>query len=168
MRSHTLVRPALAMLVFTLVAGAPDRTDAQSPIIVEPPATPPPQASPLMSPHERYEREELAWTARKSRNLLIGMSAATAVGAALVFPAEANQCTSLEVAESAGVRRCTPGGTAMVVLGYPALLIGGVGMVASAIAFGVSRGRLRRFDNRAAHKKSRAVRWDPASPLFVF
>jgi hypothetical protein len=68
-----------------------------------------------MSLQERYEREELAWTARKSRSLLIGMSAATAVGAALVFPAEANQCTSLEVAESAGVRRCTPGGTAMVV-----------------------------------------------------
>lgn len=171
---------ALAALVFTLVAGAPGGAHAQSHIVVEPPATPPttrPERLPVIPPtqtspsvwtFEDEEREEIAWTVRKSRNYLIGMSAATALGAALVFPAEANQCVSLEVAESAGVRRCTPGGWAMVGIGYSALLIGGVGMLASGLAFGISRGQLRRFDNRAAHKKSRAVRWDPTSSRFVF
>jgi len=171
---------ALATLVFTLVAGGAAGTQAQGQIVVEPPATPPttrPERLPVIPPAqttpsvwtvEDEEREELAWTARKSRNYLIGMSAATALGAALVFPAEANQCTSLEVAENAGVRRCTPGGWAMVGFGYSALIIGGVGMLASGIALGISKGQLRRYDNRAAHRKSRAVRRDRASSRFLF
>ena len=161
---------ALGTLVLTLVAGAPVGTDAQSPIIVEPPATPP--AQPLPPPpaaptYEEYRRAELAWYARRSRNVLIGTAAATAVGAALVFPAEANQCNSLEVAEATGVR-CTPGGMAMVVFGYTLLVGGVVGMLTSGIMLGVWKGQLRRSGDRAAHEKSRAVRWDPAHARFVF
>lgn len=171
---------AVGAFVFTLVAGASDATHAQSHIVVEPPATPPTtrptrlpvsppaQTTPSIRTFEGNQREELAWAARRSRNFLIGMSATTAVGAALVFPAEVNQCISAEVAEIAGVRRCTPGGTAMLVFGYSALLIGIVGMLASGLAFGINRALLRRIENRAAHKKSRAFRWDPASSRFVF
>ena len=158
---------ALGMLVFTAVAGAPDGTYAQAPIIVEPPATPPAQASPPTTTYESPQREWLAWSARRSRNVLIGTSAATAVGAALVFPAEANQCSSAEVAESTR-SRCTPGGTAMVAIGYPLLVGGIIGMMISGITFGVWKGRLRRLDDRAAYEKSRAVRWDPAGSRFVF
>jgi hypothetical protein len=170
---------ALGTLVFTLVAGAPDGTHAQSHIVVEPPATPPTtrpsrlpvspptQTSPPRRTYEDDQREELAWDARRSRNVLIGTSAATAVGAALVFPAEANQCNSLEVAEATGIR-CTPGGKAMLVFGYPLLFGGIIGMLTSGIMFGVWKVRLRRFDARAAYQKSRAVRWDPAGSRFVF
>lgn len=56
----------------------------------------------------------------------------------------------------------------MVVIGYPLLLIGGISMLAGGIAFGVMKGKLRRFEQRAAGRKSRAVRWDPAGSRFVF
>lgn len=162
------MRPlALGTLVFMLVAVAPGRTDAQSRIIVDPPATPPAPTSPPIRTQVNYEREQLAWGARRSRNILIGTAAATVVGAALVFPAEANQCNSLEVAERTGVR-CTPGGTAMVAFGYPLLIFGIMGTLASGIVFGVRKGQLRRFDDRADRKKSRAVRWDPLGSRFVF
>ena len=85
----------------------------------------------------------------------------------MVFPAEANQCTSPEVVEETELR-CTPGGTAMIAFGYPLLLGGILGMVSGAIMLGVTKSRLRRFDNRASHEKSRAVRWDPAGSRFVF
>jgi len=171
---------ALGALVFTLVAGAPDGTDAQTHIVVEPPATPPTtrpsrlpvarpatlpaQTSPPLSEAEELERAELAWDAFRSRNIFIGSAVATAVGAALVFPAEATQCAD----EPMSLDRCTPGGKAMVVIGYPLLLVGGIAMLASGIAFGVMKGKLRRFDQRAAGQKSRAVRWDPAGSRFVF
>lgn len=100
----------------------------------------------------------------KSRNVLIGSSVATAVGAALVFPAEFTQCPGEEMS----LNRCTPGGKAMVVIGYPLLLVGGISMLASGIAFGVMKGKLRRFEQRAERRESRAVRWDPAGPRFVF
>jgi hypothetical protein len=120
-----------------------------------------------MRTYEDDQREELAWDARRSRNVLIGTSAATALGAALVFPAEANQCTSAEVAENPG-SRCTPGGKAMVGIGYPLLVGGIIGMLMSGIMFGVWKAKLRRFDDGAAYEKSRAVRWDPAGSRFVF
>lgn len=56
----------------------------------------------------------------------------------------------------------------MVVIGYPLLLVGGISMLSSGIVFGVMKGKLRRFDHRAAARKSRAVRWDPAGSRFVF
>lgn len=186
---------ASGMLVFTLVAGAPHGTDAQGQVVVEPPPTEPGQGKIILEPpltepaptstptpaptpplptyrpirpYEEHHREELAWRAFKSRNVFIGSTVATAVGAALVFPAEANQCTSLEVAEMAGVRRCTPGGTAMIAFGYPLILIGGITMLAGAIAFGVTKSKLRRYDARTARKNSRTLRWDQTASQFVF
>lgn len=162
---------ALGTVVFGLMVGAPDGADAQnaqSPIIVEPPATPPAQPIPSRTYEYYYRRQELAWRALRSRNALIATSAATAVGAALVFPAEANQCNSLEFAEMTGTDRCTPGGKAMVAIGYPLLVFGIIGVLGSGIAFGVAKGRLRKLDDRVASKKARAVRWDPARARFVF
>jgi hypothetical protein len=56
----------------------------------------------------------------------------------------------------------------MVVIGYPLLLIGGISMLSSGIVFGVMKGKLRRLEQRAAGRKSRAIRWDPARSRFVF
>ena len=158
---------ALGALVFARLVGAPEGAGAQAQIVLEPPATPPAQPPPPGMTHDELQRAELAWYARRSRNVLIGTSVATAVGAALVFPAEANQCTSPEVVEETEFR-CTLGGIAMIAFGYP-LLVGGIlGMVSGAIMLGVSKSRLRRFDNRASRKTLRAVRWDPAGSRFVF
>ncbi|MDH3817402.1 MAG: hypothetical protein OES21_02240, partial [Myxococcales bacterium] len=153
---------ALGALAFTLVAGAPGGTDAQAHIVVEPPATPPTarparlpvarpatlpaQTPPPLSPAEEVERAELAWVVFRSRNIFIGSTVATALGAALVFPAEANQCAD----EPKSLDRCTPGGKAMVVIGYPLLLVGGISMLSSGIVFGVMKGKLRRLEQRAA------------------
>jgi hypothetical protein len=175
----------LVPLVFALAAGAPSRVSAQDRVVVEPsPAPPgdlriivePPITTPAapaepqqptrapMSEQDEYRHAELSWLAFRSRNIFIGSSVATAVGAALVFPAEANQCPGDEMS----LNRCTPGGKAMVVIGYPLLLIGGISMVASGIVFGVMKGKLRRFEQRAARRESRALRWDPAGSRFVF
>lgn len=178
----------LVPLVFALAAGAPSRLSAQDSVVVEPsPAPPdhlqiivePPVTAPAepaaaaepqaptrapMSEQDAYRHAELSWTAFRSRNILIGSSAATALGAALVFPAEANQCPGDEMT----LNRCTPGGKAMVVIGYPLLLVGGVSMLASGIVFAVMKGKLRRFEQRAARRESRALRWDPAESRFVF
>jgi len=56
----------------------------------------------------------------------------------------------------------------MVIFGYPLLLIGGISMLASGIVFGVMKGKLRRFEQRAARRDGRALRWDPAGSRFVF
>jgi hypothetical protein len=117
-----------------------------------------------MSEEDAYRHAELSWAVLRSRNFLIGSSVATAVGAALVLPAEFTQCPGEEMS----LNRCTQGGKAMVVIGYPLLLIGGISMLASGIALGVTKGQLRRFEQRAARRESRALRWDPAGSRFVF
>jgi len=179
----------VASLVFAAAAGAPSRVLAEDPVVVEPaPAPPghlqiivePPIRAPPaqvqaaaepadsarapMSEDEARRHAELSWTAFRSRNILIGSAAATAVGAALVFPAEFRQCPGEEMT----LNRCTPGGKAMVLFGYPLLLFGGLSTLASGIAFGVTKGKLRRFEERVARRESRALRWDPARARFVF
>lgn len=173
-------------LVLALAAGVPHAGGAQDRVVVEPsPALPehlqiivdppvtaraePQKATPAPpSEQDAYRHAELSWTAFKSRNVFIGSTAATAVGAALVFPAEANQCNSTDAEGEMTLNRCTSGGKAMVIFGYPLLLIGGISMLASGIMFGVMKGKLRRFEQRAARREGRALRWDPAASRFVF
>lgn len=179
--------PAFVVALAT-AAGAPAPAHAQDPvvepfevppghvpIIVDPPSTPPPSVTepwalsrPPMAEQDTYRRAALQWTALRSRNVLIGSSVATAVGAALVFPAEANQCNDTDPEGEMTLNRCSPGGKAMVLIGYPALLFGGVSMIASGIALGVVKGKLRRLERRASHRETRALRWDPAASGFVF
>lgn len=178
----------VASLVFEVAAGAPSRALAEDRVVVEPSPSPPghlqivveppvlrppvqvqaaqPQESGRvpMTEAETNRHAELSWSTFRSRNVLIGSAAATAVGAALVFPAEFTQCPG----EEKSLNRCTPGGKAMVLFGYPLLLFGGLLTLGSGIAFGVMKGELRRFEQRAARRESRALRWDPARARFVF
>jgi len=172
--------------VLALAAVAPGSVSAQDRVVVEPsPSLPehlqiivdppftaraePEEPTPApMSEQDAYRHADLSWTAFKSRNAFIGSTAATALGAALVFPAEANQCNSTDAEGEMTLNRCTSGGKAMVLFGYPLLLIGGISMVASGIVFGVMKGKLRRFEQRSARREGRALRWDPAGSRFVF
>lgn len=176
----------LAPVVFVLATGSAHAVSAQDRVVVEPsPELPehlrivvdPPvtaRAEPQepmpapMSEQDAYRHATLSWTALRSRNAFIGSTVATAVGAALVFPAEANQCNSTDPEGEMTLNRCTPAGKAMVIFGYPMLLIGGISMLASGIVFGVMKGKLRRFEQRAARREGRALRWDPAGSHFVF
>ena len=172
---------AVSAAVLAAAAGAPAQARAQDrvvaepspvppghvPIIVDPPLEPP-STLPPMSEEYAYRYAELNWTVLRLRNVLITSSVATAVGFALVLPAEATQCGDTDPEGEMTLNRCSPGGKAMVLFGYPMLLIGGICMIASGIALGVMKGKLRRFEPRAARRKSRALRWDPSRSGFVF
>ena len=121
-----------------------------------------------MTEEDAYRYAALEWTARRSRNILIGSSVATVVGALLAFPAEATQCGDTDPEGEMTLDRCTPGGKAMVLIGYPLLIVGGIAMIASGIGLGVTNGKLRRLEERASRRKTRALRWDPSSSGFVF
>jgi ABC-type microcin C transport system permease subunit YejE len=121
-----------------------------------------------MSEQDAFRHAQLSWTAFRSRNFFIGSSVATAVGAALVFPAEANQCNATDAEGEMTLNRCTSGGKAMVLFGYPLLVFGGISMLTTGIVFGVMKGKLRRFEQRVARRESRTLRWDPARSRFVF
>jgi hypothetical protein len=159
---------ALGMLVFSLVTGASiDAADAQTQIVIDAPATPSAQATIPPKPYDEYKREELEQSSRRSRNALIGTSAATVVGTAFLFPGLAKQCVTFNIGSTNEIR-CTTAGKALVGIGYP-LFIGGImGVMITGIMFGVRKGKLRRLNDRIAYDKSRAVRWDPAASRFVF
>ena len=144
------------------------------PIIVDPPSEPPYSVTasgapslPPMTEQDAYHHSVLSWRSFRTRNILIGSAVATAVGAALVFPAEFTQGGDTDPAGEMTLNRCSPGGKAMVIFGYPLLLIGGVAAISSGIVLGVTNGQLRRMEQRSRRKK-RALRWDPASSRFVF
>ncbi len=172
---------ALSMLGFALVTGASiDGVAAQDQIVTEAPSAsstpageapvvdaPPGEAPPLQKSYEEFKRATLEKSARRSRNALIGTAAATVVGTALVFPALANQCFTFNVAGTNNIR-CTTAGKAMLGIGWPLFVGGMMGVVVTAIMFGVRKGKLRRLDDRMAYEKSRAVRWDPVGSRFVF
>jgi hypothetical protein len=120
--------------------------------------------------YDEYRQRELKESSRRSRNALIGLSASTAVGAALLFPGLVRQCVTIrfDSFDTNDQLRCTTAGKVLVGFGWP-LFIGGVtGVLISGIMFGVRKGKLRRLEDRMAYEKSRAVRWDPASSRFVF
>lgn len=159
---------AIGALVFGLVAGALDgRATAQDEVVTEAPAAPSTQAPSSTSSYDEYKRDRLEETSLRSRNVLIGTAAATVVGAALVFPALANQCVSFELNGTTQFQ-CTSGGRVMLGFGYPLLIGGSIGVLVSGIMLGVRKGKLRRLNDRIAYEKSRAVRWDLASSRFVF
>ena len=167
--------PAGARAEDSVVAEPAPVPPGHVPIIVDPPPKPPSRPSepgvaprPPMLEQDAYRYAQLQWTVLRTRNILIGSAVATAVGAALVFPAEFTQCGDTDPDGEMTLNRCSPGGKAMVLIGYPLILFGGLAMIGSGIALGVTKGQLRRFEPRAARRKSRALRWDPRRSRFVF
>ena len=163
---------ALGTLVFGLVTAAlAGRVTAQDNGVTDAPpastAPPAPTAPPAAQSYDEYKLHQLEESSLRSRNVLIGTAAATVVGAALVFPALANQCITFEFGGNTQIR-CTTAGKVMLGFGYPLFVGGTIGMLVSGIMLGVRKGKLRRLNDRIAYEKSRAVRWDPASSRFVF
>lgn len=147
----------LVIAVWTGCAGA-----QSTPIVTDTPTT---QQKPS---YDEYRLDELKHGARRSRNALIGTSAAAAVGAALLFPGLARQCFLIQRPLQSDELRCTTAGKALLGFGWPLFFGGMTGMIVTGIMLGVRKGKIRRLDDRIAYEKSRAVRWDPAASRFVF
>jgi len=159
---------SLALSIAAFESGA--RADA--PIITDAPASSN-QLGYVTRPSTSYDdfrQRELHESSRRSRNALIGLSASTVVGAALLFPGLIRQCYLIQ-ANSLGTTdelRCSPAGKALVGVGWPLFIGGSMGVLISGIMFGVRKGKLRRLEDRMAYEKSRAFRWDPRISRFVF
>jgi len=117
--------------------------------------------------YEEYRIQELERGARRSRNALIGTSAAAAVGLALVIPATSGQCDSV-VVDGKDDWDCTRAGDALLGVGSPLVFGGLTGAVVSGIILGVRKGKLRRLNDSFHYPRTRAVRWDERSSRFVF
>lgn len=123
------------------------------------------------SSYDEFRQRELHESSRRSRNALIGLSASTVVGAALLFPGLIRQCYLIQTGFSSPTTeelRCSPAGKGLVGVGWPLFFGGATGVLISGIMFGVRKGKLRRLEDRMAYEKSRAVRWDPRTSRFVF
>lgn len=166
MKQLTAIIAGLVAAFGSLAAGA----HAQDAIIVDVPTqssvtrVQAPEQAPTW---EEYRYKRLQASARRSRNALIGTSAATAVGFAMGLGFGA-KCTEY-VTPVGSDRLCTTRGQeAGLTIGAMMFTGGAVGMLTTGIMLGVRKGKLRRLDDQARVGKSRAVRWDLARSRFVF
>lgn len=133
---------------------------------------PPSQSGELKQPleptktWEEFQYEALERRARRSRNALIGTSAALTVGTILAFSFAA-QCVDYNV-PSGSTRTCsTAGQEAGLNIGAMMFMGGLIGTLTTGIMLGVRKGKLRRMDDKPRPGQA-AVRWDPRRSRFVF
>jgi len=168
MRQLSIGVLSLALSIIAFESGA--RADV--PIITEAPAS----SNQLgyvtrpSSSYDEFRQRELHETSRRSRNALIGLSAATVLGAALWFPGVIRQCYLIEgnLTGTSDELRCSRAGKALTGVGFPLFFGGATGVLISGIMFGVRKGKLRRLEDRISYEKSRAFRWDSRTSRFVF
>lgn len=115
---------------------------------------------------EEFEYKELQQRARRSRNALIGTTAATVVGVSLVF-AFAARCDAYEPESGTNTACYTRGQEAGLNVGAALTSGGTIGMVVSGIMLGVRNGKLRRLDDRIRLRQS-ALYWDLLRSRFAF
>lgn len=118
--------------------------------------------------YDMYRRDELERGVRRTRNALIGTSAAFGVGLALTIPAWAGDHCVIVTVNFQDELRCDTTGKALLGVGGPFLWGGSIGMLVSGIMLGVRKGKLRRTNERIMLTAQRRVRWDPAISRFVF
>ncbi len=160
MRHFTLISLVFAFAVGTLPSSA--LADDEFDLRLEPDAAPGYKLS-----YEDYRLQELERTSRRSRNALIGTSAAAAVGLLLVIPAAGSQCESVEVGGQSEYQ-CTRAGDALLGVGSPLVVGGLTGALVSGIILGVRKGKMRRLNDSFQPTRARAVQWDERRSRFVF
>jgi len=126
----------------------------------------PPPASKVS--YDDYRREDLERKARRSRNALIGTSAAAVVGLPLWIAGARTQCVKFDDASGNTETSCTTAGKAMLGVGYPLALGGVTGALITGIMLGVRKGKLRDLERRTEHSSSKRLRWDRLGSQFVF
>ena len=168
MRQLSIGVLSLALSIVAFETGA----RADEPIITEAPASSN-QLGYVTRPstsYDEFRQRELHESSRRSRNALIGLSAATVVGAALLFPGLIRQCYVIQINFNRHHRRAPlqPRWKGACRYRFAAVHRGITGVLISGIMFGVRKGKLRRLEDRMAYEKSRAVRWDLRTSRFVF
>lgn len=143
---------------------APEAIPQERPLLSVPAET----ASVSRVSYDDYRRDELEKKARRSRNVLIGTTAATVVGLPLWIAGSRSHCFKYIDGSGSEQVSCDTAGKAMRGIGIPLLFGGTTGMVISGIMLGVRKGKLRDLGDRVERSKSRALRWDLASSQFVF
>jgi hypothetical protein len=162
MRHFTFISLALALAAATQPTSALADEQLDLELTLEPDAAPGYKLS-----YEEYRLEELERTSKRSRNALIGTSAAAAVGLLLVIPAASSQCSSVEVGGESDYQ-CTSAGDTLLKVGSPLVIGGLTGALVSGIILGVRKGKMRRLNDSFQPTRTRAVRWDERSSRFVF
>lgn len=109
---------------------------------------------------DKHMRVALERKARKTRNALIGTSAAAAVGGLLIGIAQTQRYDSGQ-----GYR--TKAGKGMLVSGVAMFSGGLIGALTTGIMLGVQKGKLRRGDF-TYHGAPRRAQWDLAQSRLVF
>lgn len=118
--------------------------------------------------YDDYRREELERGVKRSRNALIGLSAAAVVGLPLWIAGGRTQCVSYEDGSGNTQTDCTTAGKVMLGIGYPLAIGGLTGALISGIILGVRKGKLRDLEARTKYSNSKRLHWDPYSSRFVF
>lgn len=118
--------------------------------------------------YEDHKREDLERKARRSRNALIGTSAAAVVGLPLWIAGGRTQCVKFDDGSGNTQTDCTTAGKVMLGIGYPLAIGGLTGALVSGIILGVRKGKLRDLNKSSAHSRTSRVHWDPVSSQFVF
>ena len=165
--SRTLL---LAFLAFATMFPSMTRAQTQHEHTGEdPPAA---TAAPIApsSCREAWWREDLADADARStraRNALIATSAATGLGIVFIMVGN-SQC---QVAPRGGQDEllCNTAGDVLWPLGLSMTVVGGVGLLTSAIILGVSNKKKRKIQREIRKSYAeRRLRWDAASGGFVF
>jgi hypothetical protein len=118
--------------------------------------------------YDDFRRDELERKARRSRNALIGTSAAAVVGLPLWIAGGRTQCVKFDDGSGSTQTSCTTGGKVMLGIGYPLAIGGLTGALISGIILGVRKGKLRDIEARTKYSSSKRLHWDPFSSQFVF
>jgi uncharacterized membrane protein YdbT with pleckstrin-like domain len=155
-------------VVFLTASFAAD-AHAQDEMVTE---TPSAQTAELEDPvlqaktYEQFRYESLQRSARRSRNALIGTSAALTVGTILAFSFAA-ACVDYNVPADSTRACSTAGQEAGLNIGAIMFMGGLIGTLTTGIMLGVRKGKLRRMDDKPRPGQA-AVRWDPKRSRFVF
>jgi hypothetical protein len=117
-------------------------------------------------PTKDPERTKLEQQVGRNRGALIGTAVGTGVGLSLWMIATTRGCDGGFSQRTDLV--CTKSGHAVRTTGIVLFSGGLAGMVISGTMLYVRKRQLKELGSLVARRKSRAIRWDPASAQFVF
>lgn len=154
---QNVVDPDADSAIVTTVPGAPDVADVATAL----------DASACREAFFQQDLEDAKARSRRTRNALIGTSAAVGVGVA--FMAIGNsQCQVVSRPAQDDALLCNTAGDVLWGLGVGMIVTGGIGVITSAIILGVANKRVRETKRDIRSQYSRRVRWDAPSGGFSF
>lgn len=174
-RMNRATTPAASLLVFTLLAGSPVSAEEPSPkeqaeanVNASIVTTGPNQGASSRDVWFQQDLEEARARSRRSRNALIGTSAAFGVGAILAGIG-ASQCQKFSTANTFDDLLCNNAGNVLLPLGGTIAGLSAIGMITSGIILGVANKRKREIQRDMRRSQyGRRLQWEVPSGGLVF